>query len=66
MESLFVTYVLPTSKKAKSDQSFSVKVNAENDADALVLAKKFLKTQYQNLNLAKAWCWFVEGKPNRS
>ena len=65
METLSVTCILLTSKKAESDQSFSVRVNAENDADALVLAKKLLKFKYPNLNFRKIWCWFVEGRPNR-
>ena len=65
MESLLVTLVLETSKKSESDLPLSMRVNARNDADALILAKKLLKSKYPNLNFRKIWCWFVEGKQNR-
>jgi hypothetical protein len=62
---LLISFVLPTSKKAESDQSFCVRVSAKNDAEALVLAKRALTIQYPHFNFRKIWCWFVEGKPNR-
>ena len=65
MEFLLVTFVFQTSNKSEYDRSLSARVNARNNAEALVLAKKLLKSKYPNLNFAKIWCWFVEGKPNR-
>ena len=47
MESLLVILVLQTEKKPEFDRSLPIRVNAENDADALVLAKKLLKCSIQ-------------------
>jgi hypothetical protein len=65
MESLLVILVLQTAEKPEFDRSLPIRVNAENNADALVLAKKALKMQHPNFNLAKNWMSFVVGRPNR-
>ena len=62
---LSVTLIVESLKKSESDSSFNTSVNAKNDVEALVIAKKVLKLQYQDLILAKVWCWFVEGPLNR-
>ena len=65
-EQFLVSFISKTSENAESDWELGCKINAKDHKQALILARKTLKAEYPNFNFAKAWCWFVVGKPHRT
>ena len=61
MKQFFVSFILETSENAESDLQLATRVDADNWRKALIVAKKVLKAEHPNLNLAKIWFLSIEG-----